>query len=34
MGQKPDYIVPWSNDDYMSGKDPQLQKALDLLMGR
>jgi Tol biopolymer transport system component/C-terminal processing protease CtpA/Prc len=34
VGQKPDYLVPWSNDDYMSGKDPQLEKALELLMGR
>ena len=32
MGQKPDYEVPWSNADFFAGKDPQLEKALDLLM--
>jgi C-terminal processing protease CtpA/Prc len=34
IGQEPDYEVDWSNEDYMVGKDPQLEKALDLLMGK
>ena len=34
MGQKPDYEVPWSNEDYFAGKDPQLERALELLMRR
>ncbi len=34
VGQKPDYEVDWSNEDYMLGRDPQLEKALDLLMKR
>ncbi|MGI8924637.1 MAG: S41 family peptidase [Fimbriimonadales bacterium] len=28
MGQQPDIKVPWSNEDYMSGKDPQLDRAI------
>lgn len=32
IGQKPDYEVPWSNADFMAGKDPQLERALSLLM--
>ncbi|MEO7454587.1 MAG: S41 family peptidase, partial [Fimbriimonadales bacterium] len=32
IGQEPNYEVDWSNEDYMAGKDPQLQKALDLLI--
>lgn len=32
MGERPDYLVPWSNDDYFRGKDPQLEKAIELLV--
>jgi Tol biopolymer transport system component/C-terminal processing protease CtpA/Prc len=32
MGQRPDVQVPWSNDDFMSGRDPQLERALDMLL--
>ena len=34
MGQKPDYEVPWTDEDYFAGKDPQLEKALELLIKR
>jgi len=32
MGERPDYLVPWSTEDYFSGKDPQLEKAIALLV--
>ncbi len=31
IGEKPDYLVPWSTPDYFAGKDPQLEKAISLL---
>jgi C-terminal processing protease CtpA/Prc len=34
MGQKPDYEIPWSDEDYFAGRDPQLDKALELLIKR
>lgn len=32
LGQKPDILVPWSNEDFMAGKDPQLDRALEELL--
>ena len=32
MGVKPDYEVPFSYEDYRAGKDPQIEKAVSLLM--
>lgn len=31
IGERPDYLVPWSTADYFAGKDPQLEKAISLL---
>jgi Tol biopolymer transport system component/C-terminal processing protease CtpA/Prc len=30
MGQKPDYMVDQTNEDYMAGRDPQLDKAIEV----
>jgi tricorn protease len=32
MGQQPDIRIPWLNEDFMAGKDPQLDRALQELM--
>lgn len=32
MGQQPDFRVEISNDDYFAGRDPQLDKAIEVLM--
>ncbi|MCL6623862.1 MAG: hypothetical protein K6T17_04485 [Fimbriimonadales bacterium] len=32
LGQKPDILVPWSNEDFMAGRDPQLDRALEELL--
>ena len=32
MGEKPDVRVPMSNDDWQAQRDPQLDKALEMLM--
>ncbi|KAA0225880.1 hypothetical protein FCG40_07475 [Fimbriimonadia bacterium ATM] len=32
LGQKPDIEVPWPNEDYMAGKDPQLERAIQELL--
>ena len=32
LGERPDYLVPWSTEDYFKGKDPQLEKAIELLV--
>ncbi|GAB4462593.1 MAG: S41 family peptidase [Armatimonadaceae bacterium] len=34
LGEAPDYRVPWSTEDYLSKKDPQLEKAVEVLMGQ
>ncbi len=34
IGEKPDYLVPWSTPEYFAGKDPQLEKAISLLKNR
>ena len=31
IGERPDYLVPWSTPEYFAGKDPQLDKAISLL---
>ena len=31
IGERPDYLVPWSTPEYFAGKDPQLAKAISLL---
>ena len=33
-GEKPDIVVPLSPDDWLAGRDPQLDKAIQLLAGR
>lgn len=30
-GEVPDYLVPWTPEDYAAGRDPQLEKALEIL---
>lgn len=32
MGQQPDIRIPWSNEDFMAGKDPQLERAIQEIM--
>ena len=32
MGQKPDYDVDITPEDYFAGRDPQLDKAIEVLM--
>ncbi len=32
MGEKPDYYVPLTNEDWLAERDPQLEKAITLLM--
>lgn len=34
MGQAPDIRIPWSNEDYMSWKDPQLDRAIQEALKR
>ena len=34
MGEKPDIFVALSPDDWLAGRDPQLDKAIELLAGR
>lgn len=34
MGETPDYEVAWTNEDYFAGKDPQLDKAIEVLMAK
>lgn len=31
IGERPDFLVPWSTSEYFAGRDPQLEKALSLL---
>ena len=31
-GERPDFLVPLSNADYQANRDPQLEKAIELLM--
>lgn len=31
-GEEPDIKVPWSTEDYLAGKDPQLEKAISVLL--
>lgn len=31
LGEKPDYLVPLSNEDWLAERDPQLEKAIELL---
>ena len=31
-GQRPDYDVAWTADEYLAGKDPQLDKAIEVLL--
>jgi Tol biopolymer transport system component/C-terminal processing protease CtpA/Prc len=31
-GEEPDFKIPWSNEDYLAGRDPQLEKAIALLL--
>lgn len=32
LGEQPDFLVPLSNEDYLTDKDPQLEKAVHLLL--
>jgi len=32
MGQQPDFRIVLTNEDYFAGRDPQLDKAIDVLM--
>ncbi len=34
MGEQPDVLVPLTNDDWLAQRDPQLEKAISLLMGK
>lgn len=34
MGQQPDVRIDWPTEDYLAGKDPQLDKAIEVLMGK
>lgn len=34
MGQRPDFDVDWTPEDFLSGRDPQLDKAIDVLLGK
>lgn len=34
IGQQPDVKVDWSAEDYLAGRDPQLEKAVEVLMGK
>ena len=31
IGERPDYLVPLSPADYLANRDPQLDKAIELL---
>jgi C-terminal processing protease CtpA/Prc len=31
-GEEPDIRIPWSTEDYLAGKDPQLEKAVGILL--
>lgn len=31
LGEKPDFVVPLSNEDWLTNRDPQLEKAIELL---
>ena len=31
LGEKPDFTVPLSNEDWLTNRDPQLEKAIELL---
>jgi Tol biopolymer transport system component/C-terminal processing protease CtpA/Prc len=31
LGERPDILVPWSTEDYLADRDPQLQKAIEIL---
>ncbi len=33
-GEKPDILVPLSPEDWLAGRDPQLDKAIELLVGK
>jgi tricorn protease len=33
VGEQPDYRVPMSPDDWLHDRDPQLDKAIELLIG-
>lgn len=32
MGEKPDYMVPFTPEDWLAGRDPQIDKALQVLL--
>ncbi len=34
MGEQPDVLVPLTNEDWLAQRDPQLEKAIALLMGK
>lgn len=34
MGQKPDIEIEWTNEDYFANRDPQLQRAIEVLLGK
>jgi tricorn protease len=34
MGQEPDILIDLTREDYLAGRDPQLDKAIDVLMGK
>ncbi len=34
IGQQPDIKVPWPNEDFLSGKDPQLERAIQEILRR
>ena len=33
-GEVPDFLIPWTPEDYAAGRDPQLDKALEILRKR
>jgi hypothetical protein len=33
LGERPDFEVPLTPDDYLHDRDPQIDKAIELLIG-
>ena len=34
MGEQPDILVPLTNEDWLAQRDPQLEKAISILLGK
>ena len=32
LGEKPDIVIPLTTEDWLTDRDPQLEKAIELLM--